>query len=124
MTSEKTMTTHEVAERYYQLAKEEKWFGIQDEFFSEDVRSIEPAGATNLANAEGKAAVRKKGEDWVKRIEAFHGGSVTEPVTGGNFFAVGRKAEITVQGLGRVKVDQVMLYEVRDGKIVMEQFFY
>ena len=32
--------------------------------------------------------------------------------------------ELAQQGLGRIDVDQIMLYEVRDGKIVMEQFFY
>ena len=110
--------------RFSELAQQEKWFEIQDELFAEDVRSIEPPGAKNLPNAEGKAAVRKKGEAWVQRIEAFHGGHTSEPVIGGNYFAVGRQASITVQGLGRLEINQVMLYEVRNGKIVMEQFFY
>jgi hypothetical protein len=32
--------------------------------------------------------------------------------------------DITVEGFGRIKIDQIMLYEVEDGKIVLEQFFY
>jgi hypothetical protein len=119
-----TMTTQEVAARFNELASQEKWFEIQDELFADHVRSIEPSTAKYLHNAEGKAAVRKKGEDWVKLIEAFHGGHTTEPVIGGNFFAVGRVADITVKGIGRMKMDQVMLYEVQDGQIVLEQFFY
>ena len=118
------LTTAEVAKRFSELAQERKWFEIQDELFSDDVRSIEPPGAKNLPNAEGKIAVRKKGEAWVKRVEAFHGGRTSEPVIGGNHFAVSRQASMTVQGIGEVEVDQIMLYEVRDGKIVMEQFFY
>jgi hypothetical protein len=118
------ITTTEVANRFNELAQQEKWFEIQDELFADNVRSIEPAGAKNLPNAEGKAAVRKKGEAWVKRVEAFHGGHTSEPVIGGNYFAVGRQASITVEGLGRLEISQVMLYEVRDGRIVMEQFFY
>ena len=118
------MTTSEVATRFNELAQQEKWFEIQDELFADTVRSIEPPSAKYLHNAEGKAAVRKKGEDWVKQIEAFHGGYTTKPVVGGNFFSVGRGAEITVRGLGRMKMDQVMLYEVQDGQIVLEQFFY
>src|SRR5205085_5016531 len=39
---EKAFTTHEVALRFNQLAKEEKWFEIQDELFAENVKSIEP----------------------------------------------------------------------------------
>jgi hypothetical protein len=42
----------------------------------------------------------------------------------GSYFSVGRHADITVQGLGRIQTDEIMLYEVKDGKIVMEQFFY
>jgi len=119
-----TLTTGEGAQRFNELAQERKWFQIQDELFAEDVRSIEPPGVKHLPNAEGKAAVRKKGEAWVKRVEAFHAGKTSAPVVGGNYFAVGRQASMTVQGLGRIDVDQIMLYEVRDGKIVMEQFFY
>ena len=123
-TKVKAPTTREIATRFNELAQQEKWFEIQDEFFSENVRSIEPITAKYLSNAEGKVAVRKKGEEWVKRVEAFHGGHTTEPVVSGNYFAVGRKADITVQGLGRIQIDQIMLYEVKDGQIVLEQFFY
>lgn len=125
MTTNKTaLTTQEVAARFNELAQQERWFEIQDEFFSDHVRSIEPPTSKYLPNAEGKTAVRKKAEDWVKRIEAFHGGYTTDPVVGGNHFAVGRGMDITVQGLGRIQMDQVMLYEVKDGQIVLEQFFY
>jgi len=123
-TNKTALTTQEVAARFNELARQEKWFEIQDEFFADNVRSIEPATAMHLHNAEGKAAVRKKGEDWVKRVEAFHGGNTTSPVVGGNYFSVGRGLDITVQGLGRIKIDQIMLYEVKDGQIVSEQFFY
>src|SRR3954464_11222607 len=116
ITNKTAMTTQEVATRFNELAQQEKWFEIQDEFFSDDVRSIEPPTANNLPNAAGKAAVRKKGEDWVRRVEAFHGGYTTNPVVGGNYFSVGRRAEITVQGLGRIEIDQIMLYEVKDGR--------
>ena len=118
------MTTKEVAARFNELAQQEKWFEIQDELFADNVKSIEPAHSKASGNAGGKDAVRRKGEAWVKRVEAFHGGSTTEPVIGGNYFSVSRHADITVQGLGRIQTDEIMLYEVKDDKIVMEQFFY
>jgi len=124
MTTGTVQTTEQVAARFNELAQVSKWFEIQDELFSDDVKSIEPPGAPYLSDAVGKAAVRKKGEEWVSRVEAFHSGHTSEPIVGGCFFAVGRKAEMDVRGIGRVSVDQVMLYEVRDGKIVTEQFFY
>jgi hypothetical protein len=118
------MTTQEVASRFNELAKQEKWFEIQDELFAENVRSIDPPDSPYFGYAEGKATVRKKGEAFVQRIEAFHSAHTTEPVAGGNHFAVGREVDVTVQGSGRIQMNEVMLYEVKDGKIVLEQFFY
>ena len=118
------MTTREVASRFNELAQQEKWFEIQDELFSGDVRSVDPPNSPYFGYAEGKNSVRKKGEDWVKRIEAAHRLSTTEPVVGANHFAVGREVDITVQGFGRIQINEIMLYEVKDGQIVSEQFFY
>ena len=123
-TSKKAYTVHEVAARFNELARQEKWFEIQGELFAENVKSIDPPGSPYFGYAEGKAAVRKKGEDFVKRIEAGHRTHTTEPVVGGNHFAVGREVDITLQGHGRIQINQVMLYEVKDGQIILEQFFY
>ena len=123
-TQEKTMTTQEVANRFHELAQQEKWFAIQDEFFADDVKSIDPEGSPYFGNAAGKAAVRKKGEDFVSRIEAVHSARTTAPIVTGNHFVVGREKDITVRPHGRITINQVMLYEVKNGKIVLEQFFY
>jgi hypothetical protein len=123
-TRTKAYTVHEVAARFAALAKEEKWFEIQDELFSEQVRSIEPAGSPYLKNAEGKAVVRQKGEDWIALIEGVHRTFTTEPVVGGSHFAVGREMDITVRGFGRIQLNELMVYEVRDSRIISEQFFY
>lgn len=118
------MTTGQVAARFSELAREEAWFEIQDELFADDVKSIEPPHSPWLSNAEGKEAVRKKAADWVQRIKAAYKRQTTEPIVGEHHFAVGREVDIEVEGLGRVPINQLMLYEVKDGRIVSEQFFY
>ena len=123
-TNSKVMTTREVAARFNELAQQEKWFEIQDEFFADNVRSIDPPNSPYFGYAEGKLSVRKKGEDFVKRIEAVHRLYTSEPLVSGNHFTVGREKDITVQGFGRIQINQIMLYEVKDGQIVLEQFFY
>ena len=121
---EKAYTIHEIAARFNEFAQQEKWFEIQDELFSDNVRSVDPPNSPYFGYAEGKSPVRKKGEDFVKKIEAFHGAHTTEPVVGGNHFAVGREVDITVQEFGRIQMKEIMLYEVKNGMIVLEQFFY
>jgi hypothetical protein len=120
----RAMTTQDVAARFHELAQQEKWFEIQDELFADDVRSIEPPAAKGLPNVEGKSAVRKKGEAILSQVEAVHSASTTAPVIGGNYFAVGRRLDMTVRGAGRTQMNELMMYEVRDGQIVLEQFFY
>ena len=122
-TSKKALTTQEVAARFNELAREEKWFEIQDELFADNVRSVEPPDSPYFKYAEGKGPVRKKGEEFVKKVQEFHGAYTTHPVIGGNHFAVGRGFEITTKDFGRIKIEEIMLYEVKDGKIVLEQFF-
>lgn len=117
-------TTREIAARFNELAQQEQWFEIQDELFADDVRSIDPPGSPYFGDAAGKGPVRKKGADFVAKIEAFHGAHTTEPVVAGNHFAVSRFVDVTLQELGRVQMNEIMLYEVKDGRIVLEQFFY
>ena len=120
----KEKTTREIAARFNELAREEKWFEIQDEFFAENVKSIDPPASPYFGFAEGKEAVRKKGQDFVGRITAFHGASTSEPVIAGNHFAVAREMDITVTGHGRIQINEIMVYEVKEGQIVLEQFIY
>ena len=123
-TNKTTMTTQEVAARFNELAQQEKWFDIQDELFADNVKSVDPTGSPYFKYAEGKASVRKKGMDFVTKIKEGHGASTTHPVIAGNHFAVGRSVDITTQDFGRIKIEEIMLYEVKDGQIVLEQFFY
>ncbi len=123
-TKNKVMTTQEVATRFNELAQQEKWFEIQDEFFADNVRSIEPAGSPYMPNAEGKASVRKKAEDFVSRVTAVHNLYTSAPIVAGNFFSVAREKDLTVTGHGRIQIKEIMTYEVKDGQIISEQFTY
>lgn len=124
MTTAETLTTQEVAARFNELAQQEKWFEIQDEIFAENVKSIDPPNSPYFKYAEGKANVREKGMNFVKRITAAYHRHTTEPIVAGNHFVVGRIVEIDLEGFGRVKINEIMLYEVKDGEIISEQFFY
>ena len=123
-TQEAVMTTQEIANRLSELFKENKWTEAQNEFFSEDAESIEPPHAQGLQTVKGLDAIRKKGEDFEQMVEELHGGWVSEPIVGGNHIAFSMGIDVTFKGMGRTKMDEIALYEVKDGKIVKEQFFY
>ncbi len=73
---------------------------------------------------EGKEAIREKGERFSEMVEEVHEAYTTEPVVGGNHFSVGMGMDLTMKGAGRTRLDEVALYEVKEGKIIKEQFFY
>jgi len=118
------MTTQEIANRFNELAQSNQWDKIQDELFAENAVSIEPADSPGMKSVEGLAAIREKGKQFGEMVEEMHGGYTTAPVVGGRFFSVGMGMDCTMKGMGRQKLEEIAVYEVKDGKIVKEQFFY
>jgi hypothetical protein len=123
-TQEAVMTTQDVANRLKELFNENKWQEAQEELFSEDAESVEPAHSPGLQSVKGLDAIKKKGEDFNNMVEEMHGGYVSDPVVAGNHIAFAMGLDCTYKGMGRQKMDEIALYEVKDGKIVKEQFFY
>ena len=120
------MTTKEVATRFMELAKENKYDDIQDELYAADAESVEPASGAEMgmSNAKGMEAIKEKGKKFNEMVEEMHGGYTSEPVIGGNHFSVAMGMDITMKGAGRMNMDEIAVYEVKDGKIAREQFFY
>ena len=118
------MTTQEIATRFYELAQKGSWNQIQDELFSKDAKSIEPPHAQGLQTVTGLDKIREKGKQWEAKIQEVHGGYCNEPQVGGNFFTCAMGVDLTMKGQSRSKMDEVAIYETKDGKIVSEQFFY
>jgi hypothetical protein len=123
-TLEAVMTTQEVANRFHELSQSGQWDKIQDELFADNAVSVEPQGAQGMKSVEGMAAIKEKGKQFGEMVEEMHGGYTSAPVVGGRFFSVAMGMDVTYKGMGRQKMDEVALYEVKDGKIVREQFFY
>lgn len=118
------MTTQEVANRFHELAQSGAWEQIQNELFAENAKSVEPAHSPGLQTVEGMDAIREKGKKFGEMVEEMHGGYSNEPVVGGSHFALAMGMDVTMKGMGRMKMDEIAVYEVKDGKIVKEQFFY
>jgi SnoaL-like domain len=124
MTEEKVMTTQDVANRMSELFKENKWPQVQEELYSEDCESIEPAHAPGLQSVKGMDAIRKKGEMFQSMIEEMHSGWVSDLLVGGNYITCAMGLDVTMKGMGRINMNEVCVYEVKDGKVVKEQFFF
>ncbi|MGB3080702.1 MAG: nuclear transport factor 2 family protein [Saprospiraceae bacterium] len=122
-TSQKTMTTKDVANRLVELCRNGQIFTAQEELYSDDINSIEPAHGM-LPSAKGKKALNEKGAAFAAMIEERHGGSFSDPIVAGNYFTSAMVLDATIKGQGRMTMEELCVYEVKDGKIVTEQFFF
>ena len=125
MTTQQATATQQVADRFNELAQQGRFDVVLDELYAEDAISREPIGNKFLPDAEGLAAIRKKGEDFNNGIQEVHNGWCSAPVVGDAFFCVSMGMEVTMKGdTERTIMDELCVYEVKDGKIVKEEFFY
>jgi len=121
------MNTQQVANRLVELCREGKGQQAQDELYSKDAVSVEMEGmeASGMPTvAKGMDAIREKGRTFNEGIEAVHGGTVGDPIVMGNWFAITMTMDATFKGRGRMNMEEICVYQVKDGKIVREQFFY
>jgi len=117
------MTTQEVANRLVELMRTGQVGQAQIELFADDVVSIEPKHGP-IKSAKGKAAVIAKGAEFAGMIETRHGGSFSDAIVGERYFSCAMTLDATFKGAGRMNLDEICLFEVKDGKIVSEQFFF
>jgi len=118
------MSTQTVATRLAELCCQGKFEAAQKELFAEDAVSIEPYETPNFAKeTKGLRAIIEKGHKFESLVEQMHGCTASAPLIAGNAFALTLAMDVTMKGRGRVKLEEVCVYEVKDGKVVSEQFF-
>ena len=117
------MTTQQVADRLVELCRKGQIFEAQEELYADDIVCVEPPFSP-MPMTKGKEAVLAKGKMFAEMIEERHGGSFGDPVVNGRYFCVPTTLDATMKGRGRQLLEELSMYEVKDGKIVFEQFFY
>ncbi len=119
------MTTKQVADRLVALCRQGDILKAGQELYSDDIVSNEPANSQMPVKiAKGKKAVAEKGKAFADSIYVSHGQKISDPIVGGSFFSIAWYLDVTFKGMGRMQLDEVCVYEVRDGKIVWEQFYF
>jgi ketosteroid isomerase-like protein len=120
------MSTDTVAHRLVELCRAGEFAKALDELYAEDAVSIEMDGmqSGSLGNAKGLDAIRQKGKAFDATLERVHSVTVGEPSVAGRFFSVSMGFDATYKDGSRRDMNEICVYEVRDDKIVREQFFY
>lgn len=115
------MTTSEIANRLVELCRKGDYQTCYQELYNPQAQSIEADGSV----VTGMEAFAAKGKEWSAGIQDWHGSEVGEPIVSGNFFSVPWNMTLTYKGQSEpTKFEELGVYQVKDGKVVREQFFY
>ena len=119
------MTTEQVAKRYYELIQQHQYEQIQNELYAPNAISIEPENDSNLPLVvQGIDALRQKEGLFFSQVDEMFGSYMSETVISTFFFSMMTGMDVKMSGKQRKKKEQICVFEVRNGKIVREQFFY
>lgn len=117
------MNTQEVAQKLVQFCREGRNIDAINELYADNVVSLEQPGVP-MERAEGKDAVLAKNNHWYESVEEVHSAVISDPVVTGEFFAVAMEMDVTYKKSGRMQMQEIAVYRVKDGKVVSDQFFY
>jgi hypothetical protein len=119
------MTTQEVATQLVDLCKQGEYLKAVQTLYADDILSVEAIpGPDGSREMKGLEAVIGK-TNWFMANHETHGGSVEGPMVAGNFFCVRFTLEVTFKPTGaRNTIDELGIYQVKDGKVIREEFFY
>ncbi|MCB0429696.1 MAG: nuclear transport factor 2 family protein [Flavobacteriales bacterium] len=117
------MTTEQVAKRLVELCRQGQFESAIKELYSKDIISIEPEGAP-VKESRGIEAIIAKNQQFAEMVQEIHGMEVSDPLVADDYFAVTMKLDVTYKGAPRSNMNEVCVYQVKDGKIAREQFFH
>lgn len=118
------MNTQEVANRWVELCREGKNLDCVNELYAQNVISREMPGMPEGELVSGRDNILAKNREWLESVEEFHASDISEPIIADNHFTSRMTFDVTFKERGRQKMEELAVFEVQNGKITNEQFFY
>jgi SnoaL-like protein len=114
------MNIQQIAGEIVKLIREGKNKEAKGTFYADHIVCVEGNGD----KLEGIEAIYQKSNDWAGQVSEVHSASVSEPMVAADHFALNIKMDISYKNGYRAVMDEIAVYEVNDGKIVFEQYFF
>ena len=119
------MDTKQIAARLAELCTSGEFEKAQQELYGDDVVSIEPQESPGYDKiTKGKDAVLKKIRKFMTTVETVYGNKVSAPLIAGNAIAFTLSMDVKMKGQERMEMPELCVYEVKNGKVISEQFFF
>jgi hypothetical protein len=112
-----------IANRLVTLLKQKKFLEAQEELFAADAVSQEPEKLKERS-VSGLDAIMQKEKYFLKNIKEWNRFEITKPIISKNHFSVGMITEVEMITGDQISINEIIVYEVGNGKIIKEQFFF
>jgi len=118
------MTTAQIASRLESRCRAGDFHTAVEELFADDAVSIEPVETPEFEKeTRGKDNILKKGEKFYMLVDTMHSMEVRDTIVSGNIIAFVLSMDVTMKDRPRTNWEELCVYQVKDGKIISEQFF-
>lgn len=107
------------------MVKEGDYFTAYDELFDVNATAIEPQlSAMNLDKVIGIPAIKNKVGALSEGISELISRKMSAPITSANHIAFTNIVKAKLKDGNEMNLSEICMYEVQNGKIISEQFFY
>src|SRR5690348_15789084 len=118
------MKTQQIAERLAEHCNKGNFEQAQKELFAEDAISIDQHAAAGFEKeTKGLNAILENGQKFQSLIEETHRCTASAPIVVGDVNALGLFMDVTMKGQKRTAMNELIVYTVKNGMIISEQFF-
>lgn len=118
------MITQQIADRLVALLREGKFNDVYDELFHPTEAVHDEPQSPYFPHVVGVEAIKAKDEQMQAGVAAFLGMNVGEPAVARDYFAIPYQMKLKLKDGNVLDLDEIIVYHVKDGKIVLEKFFY
>jgi len=118
------MTVQEIATQLYEYCKEGNFSQAEDDLYADDVTSTETNQKWERETLYGKMAKKNKSNGFRSLIEQVYSSYINQPKLFWNYFFIETGMDVSLKGIWRVNMIQMCRYEVKNGKIINEEFYY
>lgn len=118
------MTTQEIANKLYEFCKIGQFEQAQNELYDGNATSTESNMKWERETLNWIDAIKAKGAWFQSMVEEMHSSYTNESKVFGPYIFMEMGMDVTMKWMWRNKMDEMCKYEVKDGKIISEEFFY
>ncbi len=112
-----------IAHQLIALLREKRFLEAQEQLFAIDAINQEPE-LYKERSVFGLKAMMVKEKRFLSNIKKWNHFEVSEPLISKHHFTIHMITDVLLKNEQNVRIDEIIIYEVDNNKIIKEQFFY